>query len=523
MSMAPEPAGDPTAGGRPPAGSAGDADRGAAAELEAVGITKVFPGPTVACEDVSLTFRPGEIHALLGENGAGKTTLMRILSGVTKPTGGTIRQAGRPVRFRSPREALQSGVGMVYQHFLLIPRLTVAENVALGFEHTGLRLDRKGLNQRVADFADGIGLPVAAARRAEDLSVGERQRVEIVRALYQGARTLILDEPTAVLTPSEVESLFVVMRRLRDSGSSIVLISHKLKEVRAVADRITVMRRGRVVGSFGPSAGTEELGQAMVGHALAQPQPGETPPGSRDLLALRKVVLGGSPGLHDVDLTLHDGEILGVAGVDGNGQVELEAILSGGATIESGAIMVDGTAMRGYRRRDWQRHRVARIPSDRHRDAIVPDAKIWENAVLFDLRGRFSGRGLLHTGDAVRYAETIIDDFDVRCTGPDQKVSALSGGNQQKLVVGRVISGKPRIVVACQPTRGLDVGAATAVHGLLFDIRRAGGGVILISADLDEITVLADRVCVMYEGRIIGEADPSERGRIGQLMAGVAT
>jgi ABC-type uncharacterized transport system ATPase subunit len=487
--------------------------------LEAVSIAKVY-GPTVACRDVSLRFEPGEVHALLGENGAGKTTLMRVLAGVTQPTAGVIRLGGTAVRFRTPREALRAGVGMVHQHFLLIPRMTVAENVALGFEGPGLVLKRGRLNAAVAEFSQRLGLPVQPARTAEDLSVGERQRAEIVRALYQGARFLILDEPTAVLTPQETASLFRVVRQLRDDGVTVVFISHKLGEARAVADRITVMRAGSVVGTFPPATTVRELGRAMVGRSLVPPAARAAEPATVELLRVRQLEVDGHPGLRQFDLALRAGEILGVAGVDGNGQAALEAVLSGSAVPRSGTIVIDGTPVTGYHPRAWRRRGVVRIPSERHRDGIIDTATIWENCLLFDVGERFSRMGLLRVKDAIAFARQIITAFDVRCSGPDQRAESLSGGNQQKLVVGRELSQRPRIVVACQPTRGLDVGAAAEVHRMLLEVRGGGGGVILISADLDEITALADRVCVMHAGQVAGTAAPADRDRIGRLMAG---
>lgn len=498
--------------------TAAEAGRGAQA-LEAVSISKAY-GSTLACRDVSLRFEPGEVHALLGENGAGKTTLMRVLAGVTQPTAGAIQLGGTPVRFRTPREALRAGVGMVHQHFLLIPRMTVAENVALGFEGPGLVLNRSRLNAAVAEFSEKIGLPVQPSRAAEDLSLGERQRAEIVRALYQGARFLILDEPTAVLTPQETASLFGVVARLRDDGVTVVFISHKLGEARDVADRITVMRAGGVAGSFPPSTTVIDLSRAMVGRSLAPPAPRSAGPAETELLCLRQLDVDGHPGLRQFDLSLRAGEIVGVAGVDGNGQAALEAVLAGASVPRSGTILVDGRPVTGFHPRAWRRRGVARIPSERHRDGIIGTATIWENSLLFDVDERFSKMGVLRVKDAAAFARQIISDFDVRCSGPDQRVESLSGGNQQKLVVGRELSRRPRIVVACQPTRGLDVGAAAEVHRMLLDVRARGGGVILISADLDEITALADRVCVLHAGLLAGTAAPSDRDRIGRLMAG---
>lgn len=490
-------------------------------ELVLTGIEKRYPGGVVACSQVDLTIRAGEVVALLGENGAGKTTLMRIATGVTRADKGRIVLDGRPLSLTGPRDAILHGINMVHQHFMLIPRLSVAENVVLGFEGGGRLLDRRRIAKVVSDLASRTGLVVDVERPVEDLTVGEQQRVEILRALYQGAEILVLDEPTAVLTPDEVEGLFDVVRQLVRGGKAVVFISHKLHEVRAIADRIVVLRHGAVVGEREPGASSAELAALMIGSVLDPPSRGAPREPGPVALSLRAVSAAGTPGLAAIDMELRCGEIVGVAGVDGNGQSELEQVVAGTRPISSGAIDVQGSVVRDLTPGAARRLGIVRIPSDRHREGLVEGATIWENLALFDLSS-FTSRGVLDVAAARRRAAQLVAEFDVRCRSIDQRAGELSGGNQQKLVIARELSVGPRVVVAAQPTRGLDVGAAAAVHKTLLSLREQGAAVLLVSADLDEVCELSDRVVVLYGGRVIGSCSPDDRDRIGQMMAGVA-
>lgn len=490
-------------------------------ELRLEGIYKQFPNGAIACRGVDLSVRAGEVLALLGENGAGKTTLMRVAAGYTRADRGRVLLDGAVLSLSSIRDAILHGIGMVHQHFMLIPRLTVTENIVLGFEGGGRLLDRRRLEATVSELAEQMGLAIEPGKRVEDLSVGAQQRVEVLRALYQGAQVLILDEPTAVLTPSETEGLFAVVRRMVGEGKAVVFITHKLQEVREVADRVVVLRNGAVVGERRPDTSPAELANLMIGATLEAPVLRAAQSSDRHGLALQRVCTSGVPGLHEVDLEVRPGEIVGVAGVDGNGQTELEQVVAGARHISSGTVSIGGKVLRSLGPGQARRLGIVRIPSDRHREGVVEGATVWENLVLFDL-GSFLRWGMLEVGRARARAVELVQRFDIRCANVDQRVGELSGGNQQKLVIARELSARPKVVVAAQPTRGLDVGAAMAVHGALGELRAKGAAVLLISADLDEISLLADRVAVLYRGRIIGWASPGDRDRVGQLMAGIA-
>jgi general nucleoside transport system ATP-binding protein len=471
------------------------------------GITKRFPG-VVANDAVDLALRQGEIHALVGENGAGKSTLMRVLYGLYPPDAGRITVRGREVRIHSPRDAIALGIGMVHQHFVLVDRFTVTENIVLGLEG-GPILDLDRAAETVRDLADTYGFYVDPDRRVEELSVGEEQRVEILKALYRGVDLLILDEPTAVLTPSETRELFQNLKRLRGDGKTVVFISHKLDEVLDIADRITVLRRGKVVGETTPAESSKEkLAEMMVGRAvlfeLDKPEVRLGEP----VLQVQDLVLGDR--LREINLDVRAGEILGVAGVEGNGQLELAETVVGLRTPSSGRVLLDGHEIGSLPVADVRRRGVAYVPEDRHGRGLVLDFTLWENTVL----GRqeqaqySSGFGRMLIAKIKVLAARLIERFDVRARSVSVEASTLSGGNQQKLILARELDGKPRLVIAHQPTRGLDVGAIEFVWRKILEQKEAGAGVLLISAELDEIYELADRIVTIYEGRITGEYPP---------------
>ncbi|HEU4832135.1 MAG TPA: ABC transporter ATP-binding protein [Actinomycetota bacterium] len=470
-------------------------------------ITKRFPG-VLANDEVDLKLRAGEVHALIGENGAGKSTLMRVLYGMYPADGGRILLRGNEIKIGSPRDAIANGIGMVHQHFVLVDPFTVTENIILG-EEGGERLDMDAARQRVAELADSYAFRVDPGAVVEDLSVGEEQRVEILKALYRGVDILILDEPTAVLTPSETKDLFGNLRKLREAGRTIVFISHKLDEVMEIADRITVLRRGRVVGETRPAETTKaKLAEMMVGRPvlfrLEKPtvQIGEP--------VLRVENLTGEGKLNGVSLEVRAGEILGVAGVEGNGQRELAETLIGLRTAESGTIELESAAIAGRTVFDIRNAGVGYIPEDRHEQGLVLNMTLWENTLL----GRqddaeFSGTlGVLFIKRVKELAARLIKMFDIRASSVDVAASTLSGGNQQKLILARELETNPKLLIAAQPTRGLDVGAIEFVWKEILDQKAAGRGVLLISAELDEIYALSDRIVTLYEGKITGEFPP---------------
>ena len=470
-------------------------------------ITRRFPG-VVANDDVSLELRAGEVHALIGENGAGKSTLMRILYGMYPANEGKILIQGRDVSITSPRVALQNGIGMVHQHFVLVDPFTVTENVILGDEG-GSILDMESANEKVTELARTYGFTVRPSATIEELSVGEEQRVEILKALYRGVEILILDEPTAVLTPLETKDLFANLRRLRDDGKGIVFISHKLDEVMEIADRITVLRRGRVVGETRPAETSKaELAEMMVGRPvlfrLEKPRIEIGDP------VLRVEGLTGEGKLNGIDLEVRAGEILGVAGVEGNGQRELAESLIGLRTPASGTIELEGTSIAGRSVFDIRNVGVGYIPEDRHEQGLVLNMTLWENAIL----GRqddeeFSGTlGVLFIKKIKELAARLVKLFDIRARSVDVTASTLSGGNQQKLILARELETDPRLLIAAQPTRGLDVGAIEFVWKQILEQKAAGRAVLLISAELDEIYALSDRIVTLYEGKITGEFPP---------------
>ncbi len=486
-------------------------------------ITKRFPG-VLANDDVSLELRPAEVHALIGENGAGKSTLMRVLYGMYPADEGRIVVEGQEVKIASPRDAIALGIGMVHQHFVLVDTFTVTENIILGNEGQAV-LDRAGAEKRVLELADSYGFHVQPDAIIEDLSVGEEQRVEILKALYRGVEILILDEPTAVLTPGETQDLFQNLRNLRDAGKTIVFISHKLDEVMQIADRITVLRRGGVVGETTPAQTTKaKLAEMMVGRpVLFRLEKPEVEIGDP---VLHVEGLEGSGRLHGLSFEVRAGEILGVAGVEGNGQRELAETLIGLRTPDAGEILLDGKAIAGWSVQDIRNAGVAYIPEDRQEQGLVLDMTIWENVVL----GRhddaeFSSRfGVMFIRKIKDLAERLVKLFDVRTRSIDVAVSTLSGGNQQKLILARELETDPKLMIAAQPTRGLDVGAIEFVWSQILEQKEAGRAVLLISAELDEIYALSDRIVTLYEGRITGEYPPDAAPEdVGVGMLGGAT
>ncbi|MGH2562552.1 MAG: ABC transporter ATP-binding protein [Thermomicrobiales bacterium] len=495
--------------------------------VEMRGIVKRFPG-VVANDGVDLVVEQGEIHALLGENGAGKSTLMNILFGLYHPDEGEILVNGRPARFHGPRDAVTAGLGMVHQHFMLIPRFTVTENVILGSEGEGaFRLDREEANRRVGDLAEEYGLRVDPAARLENLPVGMQQRVEILRTLYQGSRILILDEPTALLTPQEVEELYGILRRLKAGGGTIIFITHKLREVAAVSDRVTVIRRGKTVGTRVTAETTApELAELMVGREVVlrvhrpPAHPGEP------ILTAEHLVLrgrGGVNALDDLSLTVHRGEIVGLCGVEGNGQTELVETLAGLRKPDSGRVVLKGRDVTGASPHDLRRVGLSYIPEDRHHRGLVLPFSLTENVLLGNCEDPpFSKGGRIDYDESAEITKGLMATFDVRAPGCTTPAGALSGGNQQKLIVAREFYREPDALLAVQPTRGLDVGAIEFVHRQLVQARDQERGVLLVSFDLDEILDLSDRILVLFQGRIAGEfaSGSVSRTELGLRMGG---
>ena len=494
--------------------------------LEMRGIRKEFPG-VVANDDVSFDVRKGEVHALLGENGAGKSTLMTILYGLYKADAGEILLHGKPVVFGSARDAINAGIGMVHQHFMLIPVMTVAENIVLGMEpRDKIFLDERAAESRVAALSEQFGLAVDPSALVSTITVGQEQRVEILKALFRGADILILDEPTAVLTPQEAGELFGIVRSLKADGKSIIFISHKLNEVLEIADRITVLRRGKKVETVPREGATEEsLARAMVGREVLL-RVEKTPAQVGDVLLsvkdLHVVDERGIPKVRGLSLDVHAGEIVGVAGVDGNGQTELIEAITGLRRIESGTIEVAGKAHGARSPREMLDAGVGHIPEDRQRRGLVLEFSIGENVSLHDYSKEPDSKwGWLYPKRMLERAGRLIKEFDVRGGGPETRAGALSGGNQQKVVVAREVDRDPKVLIAAQPTRGLDVGAIEFLHRRLVGERDEGRAILLISLELDEIFSLSDRILVMYEGEIVGEhtGEVSEQ-EIGLEMVG---
>lgn len=491
------------------------------------GIVKRF-GEVVANDGVDLTIEKGSIHALLGENGAGKSTLMNVLFGLYHPDQGEILINGRHVRFQGPRDAVEAGLGMVHQHFMLIPRFTVTENVILGMEGKGgMMLDRRAAEERVAAIGETYGLRVDPRAKVSDLPVGMRQRVEILRALYQGGQILILDEPTALLTPQEVDDLYAILRRLTESGGTVVFITHKLREVAAISERVTVIRRGRTVGTRVTADTTSpQLAELMVGReVLLRVDRSPAHPTEPVLVAEGLTVLRphGPPALNAIALTVRRGEIVGIAGVEGNGQTELVEALAGLRRPDAGRVLLQGRDIAGQDPNGVRRAGLSYIPEDRHGRGLVLGFSLTENLLLGNCDDPpFSKGGRIDYELAERVTREVMQTFDVRAPGCDVEAAALSGGNQQKLIIGRELQREPEVLLAVQPTRGLDVGAVEFVHRQLVEQRDQGRGVLLISFDLDEVIDLSDRILVIFHGRIVGEFKSGNvsRTELGLRMGG---
>ena len=494
--------------------------------LEMRGIRKEFPG-IVANDDVNLDLRGGEVHALLGENGAGKSTLMNILSGLYHPDAGEIILQGKPVTFGSARDAIQVGIGMVHQHFMLIPVMTVAENIVLGVEpRERLLLDERTAERRVRELSQRYGLIVDPTALVQEITVGQEQRVEILKALYRGADILILDEPTAVLTPQEARELFEIIRSLQASGKSIIFITHKLNEVLEIADRITVLRRGKTIETVPREGATEQsLARAMVGREVLLRVEKETAEPGDVLLAVEDLHVHDDRGIEKVrgvSFEVRAGEIVGIAGVDGNGQTELIDAITGLRRITSGTVTVAGRPQVNAGARQMLDAGIGHIPEDRQRRGLVLEFSIAENLALHDYaRAPDAKWGWLFPSRLVAAAKRLIKEFDVRGGGPLTRAGGLSGGNQQKVVAAREISRDPTVLIAAQPTRGLDVGAIEYLHRRLVTERDEGRAILLLSLELEEIYSLSDRILVIYEGEIVGEhtGDVSE-DQIGMEMLG---
>ncbi|MDI3409304.1 ABC transporter ATP-binding protein [Streptomyces cavernicola] len=515
-------------------------EAGTAHAVELTGITKRFPG-VVANHDIRLAVRKGTVHALCGENGAGKSTLMKILYGMQKPDEGTIAVDGQQVAFASPGDAIARGIGMVHQHFMLADNLTVLENVVLGSE----KLHGIGAKARakIVELSERYGLGVRPDALVENLGVADRQRVEILKVLYRGATTLILDEPTAVLVPQEVDALFDNLRELKAEGLSVIFISHKLGEVLSVADEITVIRRGTTVGTVVPADTTaKQLAELMVGSELPTPETAESTVTDRPVIEVRNLKLLGEGGralLDDISFTIHEGEVLGLAGVEGNGQTELIDALIGLKGADSGTLrMATGevgsageaagepeeiTSWPTRRRREQG---IGYIPEDRHRHGLLLESPLWENRILGHVTERPNSKGFwLDLKSAQADTRRIVEEYDVRTPGIDVTAASLSGGNQQKLIVGREMSHKPRFLIAAHPTRGVDVGAQAQIWDQIREARREGLAVLLISADLDELIGLSDTLRVIYRGRLVADADPADitPEELGSAMTGAAS
>ncbi|MEK5467408.1 ABC transporter ATP-binding protein [Paenibacillus sp. FSL R7-0210] len=499
----------------------------AAPVVELKQITKRFPG-IVANDSISLTLEKGEIHALLGENGAGKSTLMNIVFGLYQPDEGSIEIDGKPVIIDNPNKAIELGIGMVHQHFKLVDPFTVTENIVLGMEpKKGLKIDYKSAAEQVRKLSEQYGLQVNPNAKIHDISVGMQQRVEIMKTLYRGADILIFDEPTAVLTPQEITELMAIMKRLVAEGKSIILITHKLKEIMQISDRVTIIRRGKVIDTVKTTeTNPNELAEKMVGRGVTFKVDKQPPHIGESILKLSNVSSkskNGVPVLNGLSFEVKAGEILGIAGVDGNGQSELIQAITGLRKIDSGSIQVSGKEIGNLSPRKVSEMNVSHIPEDRHKHGLVLDFTVSENMVLETYyKSPYNQNGFLNTDVINKHAEDLVRQFDVRTPSIENKARSLSGGNQQKAIIAREIDKNPTLLIAAQPTRGLDVGAIEFVQKQLIAQRDQGKAVLLISFELDEIMNVSDRIAVIYEGQIVGEVFPQDTNdqELGLMMAG---
>ena len=490
-------------------------------------ITKIF-GQFVANDKINLHLHRGEIHALLGENGAGKSTLMNMLAGLLEPTSGEIAVNGQVVKLDSPSKAASLGIGMVHQHFMLVEAFTVAENIILGSEITknGV-LDIKKAIQEIKELSEKYGLAVDPSAKVEDISVGAQQRVEILKTLYRGADILIFDEPTAVLTPAEIDELMIIMKNLVKEGKSIILITHKLDEIRAVSDRVTVIRRGKSIETVEIAGATnQDLAEMMVGRSVSFTTEKNPPQPKEVILSIKDLVVNenrGIPAVKNLSLDVRAGEIVGIAGIDGNGQSELIQAITGLRKVKSGTINIKGKDVVGLPPRKITEMKVSHVPEDRHRDGLVLDMTISENIALQTYyKEPLSKNGILNYTNIHNYARKLMEEFDVRAANDYVPASALSGGNQQKAIIAREVDRDPDLLIVSQPTRGLDVGAIEYIHKRLIGERDKGKAVLVVSFELDEILNLSDRIAVIHDGKIQGIVTPAETNKqeLGILMAG---
>jgi len=501
---------------------------GSANAIEMRGVTKRYPR-VIANQDASLSVRRGEIHAVVGENGAGKSTLMKVLAGVTRPDEGVVEVGGKAYQKYTPEEAAHRGVGMVFQHFVLVPTLTVAENVVLGHEpRKGVVFDRARAESDVLALSRRFGLEVDPSAPVETCSIGVQQRVEILKVLARGAEVLILDEPTAILTPAEVDELLAVLRRLAGEGKTIVLITHKLREVMAVAERITIMRAGRTVTTVEVKSTTQDaVAELMVGRPPKHEQRPPARPRGPAVLEVKGLVARSDRGpvaVHGIDLVVHAGEIVGIAGIEGNGQTELIECITGLRAPQAGTVRIAGTDVTSSDVATRLKLGMAHVPEDRHRRGVVLDFSIEENVILGAPPDRYARMGVLDRGRMRTETLALVKAHDVRPPDPDARMSALSGGNQQKVVIGRELGRSPRLIIAAHPTRGLDLGAMEHVDSSLVQARANDVAVLLVSAELSELLAIADRIVVLYGGRVAGEVDlrsaTADERTLGAMMAG---
>ena len=490
-------------------------------------ITKVF-GEFVANDKINLELRKGEIHALLGENGAGKSTLMNMLAGLLEPTSGEIVVNGQVVKLDSPSKAASLGIGMVHQHFMLVEAFTVAENIILGSELTknGV-LDISRATREINELSERYGLAVDPSAKVADISVGAQQRVEILKTLYRGADILIFDEPTAVLTPSEIDELMAIMKNLVKEGKSIILITHKLDEIRAVSDRVTVIRRGKSIETVEIAGATNaDLAEMMVGRSVSFKTEKQEAQPKEVILSIKDLVVNenrGVPAVKNLSLDVRAGEIVGIAGIDGNGQSELIQAITGLRKIESGSVELKGQSIVGLHPRQITEMSVGHVPEDRHRDGLVLEMMISENIALQTYyKEPLSKKGILNYSNIINYAKRLMQEFDVRAASEIVPASALSGGNQQKAIIAREVDRNPDLLIVSQPTRGLDVGAIEYIHKRLIQERDNGKAVLVVSFELDEILNVSDRIAVIHDGKIQGIVTPetTNKQELGVLMAG---